>query len=239
MFYGYKLEDTGNPFYSHLNRWNNSNHIKKHFTGHIKEELNNYSVFTDLEDRLPAGFDSWDYLEKSQWLETTVFMSGYLLSSQGDRMGMANSVEGRYPFLDYRVIEYCMSLPERFKLNGLNEKFLLKKLLVNKIPDRILHRSKQAYRAPIKSAFLSIDAPEYVREMLSPGYTSKVGVFSHDSVSALLSKIEKSGNSSEVDNMVLASVISTHLLYSQFIEGRTEGLEAERLKNLRVIEDGG
>ena len=238
MFYGFKLEDIGNPFYSHLMRWNNSNHIKKHFSEEIKGKLDSYSVFDDIEERLPVGFDSWDYLEKSQWLETTIFMSGYLLSSQGDRMGMANSVEGRYPFLDYRVIEFCNSLPERFKLNGLNEKFLLKKLLVNKIPDRILNRSKQAYRAPIKSVFLGKDAPAYVAEMLSPEYTAKVGVFSYDSVSALLSKIEKSGNSTEVDNMVLTSVISTHLLYSQFIENKTEGLLAAPLRNFRVIEEG-
>src|SRR5674536_37640 len=89
-------------------------------------------------------------------------MSGYLLSSQGDRMAMANSVEGRYPFLDYRVIEFCSSLPADYKLKGLNEKYLLKKLLKNRIPDSILKRPKQAYRAPIKSVFLSKDTSEYV-----------------------------------------------------------------------------
>ena len=36
MFYGYKLEETENPFYSHLLRWNNSNHIKKHFSEQYK-----------------------------------------------------------------------------------------------------------------------------------------------------------------------------------------------------------
>ena len=237
MFYGYKLEDTGNPFYSHLLRWNNSNHIKKHFDDKVKEELSTYSVYKDIEGRLPADFNSRDYLEKSQWLEITTFMSAYLLSSQADRMGMANSVEGRYPFLDHRVIEFCFTLPERFKLNGLNEKFLLKKLLVNKIPERILKRSKQAYRAPIQSVFLSKDRPDYVREMLSPGYTKRVGIFNPDSLAGLLSKIEKSETSSEVDNMVLTSVISTHLLYSQYMEGKTEGLLSGKLSNMRIIED--
>jgi len=72
--------------------------LKKHFSDKTKEILNGYSVLDDLEKRLPENFDSWEQLSKSEWLETTVFMSGYLLSSQGDRMGMANSVEGRYPF---------------------------------------------------------------------------------------------------------------------------------------------
>jgi asparagine synthase (glutamine-hydrolysing) len=237
MFYGYKLEDVDNPFYSHLLRWNNSNHIKKHFSDNIKHDLTGFSYLDDLEKRLPENFDSWDQLAKSQWLETTIFMSGYLLSSQGDRMGMANSVEGRYPFLDYRVIEFCSSLPAEFKLKGLNEKYLLKKLLKNKIPDSILNRPKQAYRAPIKNAFLSADSPEYVRYMLSEEYFLKAGIFNFNSISGLISKIEKTGTSSEIDNMVLSSVISTHLLYYQFIENNNEEYRRGELRNLRIINE--
>lgn len=237
MFYGYKLEETDNPFYSHLLRWNNSNHIKKHFSEQIKSELNGYSPLEELEQKLPEEFDKWDYLEKSQWLETSIFMSGYLLSSQGDRMAMANSVEGRYPFLDYRVIEFCNKLPGDFKLNGLNEKHLLKKLMKNKIPESIIDRSKQAYRAPVKSAFFLNNPPDYVREMLSPEIVAKAGIFDFNSISNLLGKIEKTGNSSEMEDMVLASVISTHLLYDQFIEGHNENFRSGKLNNLKVIEE--
>ena len=237
MFFGFKLQDTENPFYSHLLRWNNSNHIKKHFSDEIKSALNDLSPLEKLEARLPVGFDSWGGLEKSQWLESTVFMSGYLLSSQGDRMAMANSVEGRYPFLDYRVIEFCTSLPDSLKLNGLNEKYLLKKLLKNRIPDSILNRSKQAYRAPIKSVLASKDKPDYVSEMLSENYTKKVGIFNPKSVSNLIKKIERSSTGSEVDNMALTTIVSTHLLYSQFMECRHRGKEPEKLNNLKIIRD--
>jgi asparagine synthase (glutamine-hydrolysing) len=237
VFYGYKLEDTDNPFYSHLLRWNNSNHIKKHFSENTKQVLKDYSVLENLEKRLPVNFDSWDSLAKSQWLETTVFMSGYLLSSQGDRMGMANSIEGRYPFLDYRVIEFCSSLPAEYKLKGLNEKYLLKKVLKDRIPENILKRPKQAYRAPIKSAFITKESSGYVKEMLSENYFRKVNVFSYDSVAGLISKIERTGVSSEIDNMVLSSVISTHLLYYQFIEDHNEEFNSHSLKNLKVVSD--
>lgn len=236
-FYGFKLEDINNPFYSHLLRFNNSNHIKKHFSESTKQSLNGYSVLDELEKKLPADFDSWDQLAKSQWLETTVFMSGYLLSSQGDRMGMANSIEGRYPFLDYRVIEFCASLPPDFKLNGLNEKYLLKKVLKNRIPEKILKRPKQAYRAPIKSVFLSKDSTGYVKEMLSESSFSKARVFDYNSIGSLISRMEKSGISSEIDNMVLSSVISTHLLYSQFIENNNEEFRTKGLTNHKVVSE--
>ncbi|MCU0473430.1 MAG: asparagine synthase (glutamine-hydrolyzing) [Bacteroidales bacterium] len=237
MFFGYRLNDINDPFYSHLLRWNNSNNIRKHFSGGFENELKNYSPFEELREKLPEKFNSWDPLSKSQWLETTIFMSGYLLSSQGDRMAMANSVEGRYPFLDYRLIEFCSKLPENYKLNGLNEKYLLKKLLLNRIPESILKRHKQPYRAPVRSVFLSENPPEYVRVMLSEDYTRKAGIFDFDSFSSMLKRIEKTGISSEVDNMVLTSVISTHLLYYQFIENYNEEFKGGTLKNMKIIED--
>jgi len=237
MFFGYRLEETGNPLYSHLLRWNNSNHIKKHFSSAVRESVDGYDPLADLETRLPADFDDWSPLARAQWLETTVFMSGYLLSSQGDRMAMANSVEGRYPFLDYRVIEFCSTLPDSFKLNGLNEKYLLKKLMKGKIPESIIKRPKQPYRAPISSVFMRKERPDYAGEMLSESYIRRAGIFNYDSIQALLEKIEKSGTASEVDNMVIAAVISTHLVHHQFIENQNEEYRNRELKNLRVIED--
>jgi asparagine synthase (glutamine-hydrolysing) len=237
MFFGYKLEDINNPFYSHLLRWNNSNHIKKHFSPDIKEYLKDYSPIEELESKLPQNFNSWDPLSKAQWLETTIFMSGYLLSSQGDRMAMANSVEGRYPFLDYRIIEFCSSLPPEYKLKGLTEKYLLKKLMKNRIPESIVRRPKQPYRAPIQSVFLPKNPPEYVKYMLSETYTKSAGIFDYNSISGLLDKIEKTGISSEVDNMALTAIISTHLLHYQFIENHNEEFKTGELKNLRIIED--
>ena len=56
-------------------------------------------------------------------------------------------------------------------------------------------------------------------------------------VSTLLQKIEKTGNSSEVDDMVLVSVISTHLIYNQFIERFHENLQNITLNNLKIIEE--
>jgi asparagine synthase (glutamine-hydrolysing) len=237
MFFGYKLNETDNPFYSHLLRWNNSNHIKKHFSSALKEQLSEYSPVDELSGILPDRFDSWDYLAKAQWLETTIFMSGYLLSSQGDRMAMANSVEGRYPFLDYRIIEFCAGLPSEYKLKGLNEKYLLKKVMKNNIPESIIKRPKQPYRAPIKSVFLSENPPEYVREMLSETYTKDAGIFDYESVNSMLTRIGKTDLASEVDNMVLCAVISTHLLHYQFIENHNEEFQRGELKDLKIIED--
>lgn len=237
MFFGYKLNDVKNPFYSHLLRWNNSNHIMKHLSGKFKEQIRDYSPFEELEAKLPPNFNTWDSLSKSQWLETTMFMSGYLLSSQGDRISLANSVEGRYPFLDYRLIEFCAALPPRLKLNGLNEKFLLKQLMFNRIPTNIAKRFKQAYRAPVKSVFLSDNPLEYIDIMLSEKFINQVGIFDSVSIDSVLTRIKKSGISSEVDNMLITFVISTHLLYDQYINKNSYNIKRAKLTNLLIIDD--
>ncbi|MDZ7634168.1 MAG: asparagine synthase-related protein [Bacteroidales bacterium] len=105
------------------------------------------------------------------------------------------------------------------------------------MPESIVKRPKQPYRAPISSVFLSKDRPEYVDEMLSEGYTKRAGIFNYESLSTMFGKIEKTGTSSEMDNMVLAAVISTHLLYHQFIENKNDLFQNLPLKTLSVIEE--
>jgi asparagine synthase (glutamine-hydrolysing) len=237
MFYGFKLDDTQNPFYSHLLRWNNASHIRKHFSTSITNELKGYDPVSEVERILPERFNTWGSLEKAQWLESTIFMSGYLLSSQGDRVGMANSIEGRYPFLDYRVIEFCASLPPDFKLRGLTEKYLLKKAIKGKIPESIINRSKQAYRAPISSTFLNKDAPDYVKELLSEKMINDIGIFNPASVVPLIEKMRKSANTSEVDNMLITLLVSSHLVHDQFIKKNHEPLTPEMMLKSKIIYD--
>ncbi len=218
MFFGYKLNETDSPLYSHLLRWKNSSNTKKHFSKKTQEKLLNFDPYSNLMKNLSEHIDKMDPLAKAQYIEMVVFLSGYLLSSQGDRMGMANSVEGRYPFLDHRIIEFCATLPPDFKLRGLNEKVLLKKMMIGKLPEEILNRPKQAYRAPILSSFLGNDAPEFVMESLSFESLLEAEIFDPKSVEKLLAKMNSGKAYSEIDNMALTAIISTQLLYKQFIK---------------------
>ncbi len=218
LFFGYKLENTDSPIYSHLLRWNNTSNILNHLDKRIKDQLSGFDQYERLLAGLNGNLDKLDPLAKAQYLEIVIFLSGYLLSSQGDRMGMANSVEGRYPFLDYRIIEFCAQLPPDYKMKGLKEKVLLKSLMKGRLPEEILNRPKQPYRAPILSSFLGDDAPEYVNEVLSETKIKKAGIFSPDSVKRLLVKMKSGKAYSEIDNMALTAIISTQLLHKQFIE---------------------
>lgn len=218
MFFGYQLTDTDNPFYSHALRWHNTSRTKNFFSDNILESINTTNSVEMLYPQLPEDFMNWSDLAKSQYLEATIFMSGYLLSSQGDRVAMANSVEGRYPFLDYRVIEFCNQLPDNFKLNCLQEKFLLKKMSAGKIPTSITNRPKQPYRAPIASIFFGDKTPDYISELLSSSCIQSYGLFNPQKVNSLIHKMRQQKNISEVDQMAVAGILSTQLLYMMFIK---------------------
>ncbi|MCW3786225.1 asparagine synthase (glutamine-hydrolyzing) [Plebeiibacterium sediminum] len=217
LFFGYKLLETDSPIYSHLLRWNNTSRIANHFSEDLRKTLNGKDIVRKYEESVIEKIKNYSPLSKAQYIESTVFMSGYLLSSQGDRMAMGNSVEGRYPFLDHRIIEFCASLPDDFKLNGLNEKYLLKEVVKNVIPQSVLKRPKQAYRAPIAQALLN-NKNGFVDDTLASSAIKSFGVFNEKSIAGLITKMRKTPNISEIDNMALMGILSTQILYKQYIE---------------------
>jgi asparagine synthase (glutamine-hydrolysing) len=235
FFFGYQLQDTDSPFYSHILRWRNTSNILNYLSPAVLESIRGYNPYKEVTALLPADFNHYDRLSKSQWLESVFFMSGYLLSSQGDRVAMANSVEGRYPFLDHRVIEFAATLPPDFKMHGINEKYVLKRMMRNRLPESVLKRPKQAYRAPIAGSFLSFSAREYTLELLSRQGIHKTGLFAYDIVQKLVNKISSGELVTETENMALAGIISTQLLFHQYILKDGFRPQTRPLINCRII----
>src|SRR5690606_23292794 len=129
-FFGRGLTDVDDPLYSHRLRFANGTRNLRFMTPAFMADAQRSAAPEDvLLGHLPAGFDAMTGLGKAQQLEVTTFLTGYLLQSQGDRMLMGNSVEGRFPFLDHRLAEFAARLPDRLRLNGLQEKYLLRKSL--------------------------------------------------------------------------------------------------------------
>lgn len=220
-FFKKGLEQVASPVYSHLVRWQNTNQLSNFFQGGVLPEGADLKGFIErITGRLPANFDSWSHLGQAQYLESTLFLSNYLLSSQGDRMAMANSIEGRFPFLDHRVVELAARMPSRLRLNGLTEKFILKQVARRQVPQSLIDRPKQPYRAPISRCFMCSEPPDYVMELLSESSLRSAGYFDPLKVERLVSKCRKQDGrlASERENMALVAILSTQLLDHQFVQ---------------------
>lgn len=214
-FFGEGYLNVDAPDYSHFIRWRNNRRTLRFLTDEMRQAADQNAM--KEAPYYPPEFMRWDPLHRAQYLEITIFLSQYLLSSQGDRMGMAHSVEGRFPFLDYRVVEYCNKLPTDMKLRGLTEKYLLKKLASQWLPPEIWKRPKRPYRAPIHKSFFNQNTQDYVRELLSPEAIRQTGLFKPAAVSQLSEKVTRGARIGETDDMALVGVLSSQLVYHQFV----------------------
>jgi len=131
---------------------------------------------------------------------------------------MSNSVEGRFPFLDHRVIEFANSIHPKYKMKVLNEKYLLKKAFQEYLPRDIIQRFKQPYRAPNIPAFFSGNIQDYVSELLSDETLKKYGYFDPGKTGRLINKIKKGRAIGNKDNMALVGILSTQAWHYHFIE---------------------
>ncbi len=232
QFYAVAPDDLSDPFFSHRIRWNNTGRNQTFFSNDfLHQVMTDYSPEQELAQLLPDGFNARDPLSKAQYLEMDIFMTNYLLSSQGDRVAMANSLELRLPFLDYRVIDFAATLSPSWKIKALNEKYILKKAFHDLIPSRIISRPKQPYRAPIREVFFS-GKSDYVEELLSDASLKKTAYFNPAKVRYLVDKFRKPGQfiASETQNMALIGILSTQLVHHHFMENR----EADDVQPIQI-----
>lgn len=217
--------DVDDPAFSHRPRWKNGTALLRLLAADFPTPTVPDVVQT-LVDSLPRQFERWDPLERAQYLELRTLLPGYILSAQGDRMLMAHSVEGRFPFLDHRIIELAGSLPPEQKLDGLQEKRVLKLAFADLIPAAIAGRSKQPYRAPDAACFVPGGAvAPWIRELLSQQSVREAGIFNPVAINGLLEKCAARGGRvmSNSDNMCITAVVSTMILHNSFLRtaGRT------------------
>lgn len=219
-FYGIGLDQPDQPCFSHLPRWDTTAKAKMFFSNSLKEKLVGDAV-AQLQAGLPAALSNYAPLNRAQYIEAKSLMGGYLLCSQGDRMLMANSVEGRFPFLDHRVIEFANRLPPSLKMKVLNEKYLLKQAMKRYLPDSIWARHKQPYRAPDVPSFVDQKSGQplpYVAELLSEQKLKEYGYFEASRVTLLMKKALRGGTIGYKDNQSLVGILTTQLWHHLFVE---------------------
>ena len=218
-FFRNGLTETDRKGYSHLIRWRNTSRLKRLLSDEVRWALAGFDLDAELEEILDGRLLDWDPLSQAQYVEAAIFLPQYLLSSQGDRMAMAHSVEGRFPFLDHRLVEFCNGVPPSLKLRGLREKHLLKRAVEDLVPEDIRSRPKQPYRAPVHQTFFGSSVPDYVSELLSPSIVGRAGYFDPQAVHHLVEKGRGAAELGQMDSMAVVGVLSAQLLHHLFVEG--------------------
>jgi asparagine synthase (glutamine-hydrolysing) len=127
-------------------------------------------------------------------------------------------VEGRFPYLDHRLIAFANALHPNAKMRVLKEKQLLRRAMQGVLPASILERHKQPYRAPDAAAFLGERTPDYVNELTGPTALKSYGYFDPGKVGRLVAKLRRSKAPAARDNMAFVGILSTQLWHAAFMD---------------------
>ena len=211
-FFGEALDQPDLVYFSHVPRWSTTAQAKKFFSQGMGDAAASGRAIAKICEALPRDLGRKHPFNRAQYLEAKLLMGGYLLSSQGDRMLMRNSVEGRFPYLDHRVIEFANRLAPKHKMFGLNEKFILKKAVGSQLPRAIIERHKLPYRAPDVSSLSNAAVSEEWRSYLTPERLGATGFFDHKKVALLLKKAESTQGLSISESQAFTGVLTTQIV---------------------------
>lgn len=160
-------------------------------------------------------------LHKRSYADFKLRLSDHLLADHGDRVLMASSVEGRYPFLDLDVLEFCQRLSPELLIRQGTEKWLLKQVARKFIPSSVVNREKFAFVAP-GSPYLLREHPEWTLDHLSPERIARQGYFDPVTITRLVKQYQQPGfeinQTFDVD--ILMQVLTFSILHDQFIINR-------------------
>ncbi len=138
----------------------------------VKENVSVIKSGFDAKELQPSYFSDLNYM-------MAVDYQTYLqddIMQKVDRAAMSVSLEGREPFLDQRVIEWAAQLPQNFKYNNGEKKFILKEIVHKYIPKEMMNRPKMGFAIPIAS-WLQNELKPYLQKYLSDDFIKEQNIF--------------------------------------------------------------
>ena len=190
------------------------------FSASTKDALADNIPYLDLAPPLEK-MKKWDPLNQGLYWAGRIHLPGHLLSLKGDRVAMNSSVEARYPFLDEKVFKFLADIHPRWKMRGMQDKYILRLLGERYLPYEIAWRKKGMFRAPLDS-FFGKGMPPFINQLLSRESLAKSGYFDVEAVTSWAQKVRDGRlpfNQRVSVELGLVGVTATQLWHHLFIDG--------------------
>ena len=205
-----------------------------------EQEVANLLSGSDLTFESPLGNDdfyrsilSGDY-DDEEFLRrlATLDMAGYLPEYQlgyMDRMSMANSLEVRAPYCDYKLVEYAHSLPASLRLKNGKSKYVLKEVARHWLPDSIIDRKKVGFDSPIGLWFKN-ELSDFLARFMSKENLQETGILNPDAVHDL---IEQHMSGRRDLSLHLWSLVAVEMWYRMYFEHPVADIAGLTLQDVR------
>ncbi len=154
---------------------------KQVYAPDLADRIDDFSALKEspIDVRKVAGLSD---AKRRSYIDYKLRLSDHLLIEHGDHMFFSHSVEGRHPFLDAELLKFVATIPDEYKINGTNEKYILKKAGAGIVPEKILKRNKFPFQAQGMSMLIkNTNIAEYIDDSL----IAKYGIFNTDFVSRM------------------------------------------------------
>ncbi len=161
----------------------------------LSPDLVSKSQYDDFPN-LWKSISTKDKIRRMQEMDIKTYLPGDLMYKV-DMASMANSLEVRSPFLDYRVVEFGLSLPVKYKVGGDN-KHILRQIARELVPSKLIDRPKMGFGIP-RAKWLREDLKGPVEEILLSERSRSRGWYRFDKVEKIL---EKHNKGLELDSLI-------------------------------------
>ena len=156
-------------------------------------DLDRWAEFEDPEEEVlnkeSSASRGWPALNRLLHLDTKTWLPDDILI-KADKMTMANSLELRVPFLDYRLVEKAASMPCSMKIRGNEKKRVLKRIVQGRVPDEIIRRKKLGFPTPVATMFRG-PLNSFLKDVLLDRKTQQRGYFNYREVEKIIGAHEK------------------------------------------------
>ncbi len=237
-FYREGIERPDDPGFSHRPTWRNGARNRVFYGAMLAAAAAAHDPQEEALAAFGPALAGRSPLARAEYLEFKLFLAGHLLASQGDRMSLGHGVEGRYPFLDYRIVEFGQRLHPALKLRGLSEKWLLRRAVADLVPPAVLERAKRPYTAPNVRSFLQGSGRAMAEELLSSAAVADHELFDPGRVAGLAAKAFAGRPLGERENMAFVGILSAQLLARAWRRGAAGEVAADAARfPLRELTD--
>lgn len=170
---------------------------------------------------LVGKIDGVHPLNISLYLSSKCVLPNYQLNVTGDRMEMANSVEGRLPFLDHRLAEFIATLPVDLKIHGtadgMSEKYILREAVKTRVTNNVYKKHKHPFLSPPVSLDMTGPFHELLQDVLRGEALETIPFFDASRVRSLLDDLHASNEKDGIAlDFPLTFLLSTVILGTEF-----------------------
>jgi asparagine synthase (glutamine-hydrolysing) len=138
----------------------------------------------ELPESLVSPGNRVGYLNRFLWLDQMYYLPDDILY-KSDRMSMAHSLEVRPPFLDHRIVEFAARLPQKLKIRGGTQKWILRELMKDRLPSAVLRRKKEGFDIPAHQWLRTVLRP-LLLDTLNERSVRQSGIFSWPAIDATI-----------------------------------------------------